>query len=165
MTGSVSLVRSTFQCLVCRLIRWQLAVLAVLTTGVSAREEVSLFADPNYVSQRRFELGYTRQALEILGYSVRMFTGIRPEDWNDAFENRLVVVPMMNDGTPEFSDQTVDAKGYFDVQVVATGPFAKPPRSCFLDGLHNRGMGVACPGPQTKLTTQKRSKGSQCRRY
>jgi formylmethanofuran dehydrogenase subunit E len=31
--------------------------------------------------------------------------------------------------------QVVDAEGYFDVQVVATGPFAKPPRSCFLDGL------------------------------
>ena len=29
----------------------------------------------------------------------------------------------------------VDAKGYFDVEVVAEGPFAKPPTSCFLDGL------------------------------
>jgi len=27
------------------------------------------------------------------------------------------------------------AEGYFDVKVVAEGPFVKPPRSCFLDGL------------------------------
>jgi len=27
------------------------------------------------------------------------------------------------------------AKGYFDVRVTVEGPFAKPPRSCFLDGL------------------------------
>jgi formylmethanofuran dehydrogenase subunit E len=27
------------------------------------------------------------------------------------------------------------AKGYFDVQVTVEGPFTKPPRSCFLDGL------------------------------
>lgn len=31
--------------------------------------------------------------------------------------------------------QAVDADGYFDVLVVAVGPFVKPPRSCFLDGL------------------------------
>lgn len=29
----------------------------------------------------------------------------------------------------------VDAKGYFDVDVICEGPFAKPPASCFLDGL------------------------------
>ena len=29
----------------------------------------------------------------------------------------------------------VGAKGYFDVQVLCEGPFVKPPRSCFLDGL------------------------------
>ena len=29
----------------------------------------------------------------------------------------------------------VGAKGYFDVQVTCEGPFVKPPRSCFLDGL------------------------------
>ncbi len=31
--------------------------------------------------------------------------------------------------------RAVDAKGYFDVEVVAEGPFVKPPVSCFLDGL------------------------------
>ncbi len=31
--------------------------------------------------------------------------------------------------------RAVEAKGYFDVKVVAGGPFIKPPRSCFLDGL------------------------------
>ncbi len=31
--------------------------------------------------------------------------------------------------------RAVDAKGYFDVEVVAEGPFVKPPISCFLDGL------------------------------
>jgi formylmethanofuran dehydrogenase subunit E len=30
---------------------------------------------------------------------------------------------------------TVDAKGYFDVEVTCEGPFDKPPASCFLDGL------------------------------
>ncbi len=29
----------------------------------------------------------------------------------------------------------VDAQGYFDVEVTCEGPFAKPPKSCFLDGL------------------------------
>ena len=29
----------------------------------------------------------------------------------------------------------VDAKGYFDVEVACEGPFVKPPKSCFLDGL------------------------------
>jgi len=29
----------------------------------------------------------------------------------------------------------VDAKGYFDVEVTCEGPFAKPPGSCFLDGV------------------------------
>ena len=29
----------------------------------------------------------------------------------------------------------VDAKGYFDVQVTCEGPLAKPPQSCFLDGI------------------------------
>lgn len=29
----------------------------------------------------------------------------------------------------------VDATGYFDVEVVCEGPFVKPPKSCFLDGL------------------------------
>jgi len=29
----------------------------------------------------------------------------------------------------------VDSQGYFDVQVVATGPSVKPPCSCFPDGL------------------------------
>jgi len=29
----------------------------------------------------------------------------------------------------------VDAKGYFDVEVTAQGPFAEPPKSCVLDGL------------------------------
>ncbi len=29
----------------------------------------------------------------------------------------------------------VEAKGYFDIEVQAFGPLAKPPRSCFLDGL------------------------------
>ena len=31
--------------------------------------------------------------------------------------------------------RAVDAKGYFDVDVACEGPFAKPPQSCFLDGL------------------------------
>ena len=31
--------------------------------------------------------------------------------------------------------QAVGAKGYFDVDVTVTGPFVKPPKSCFLDGL------------------------------
>ncbi len=29
----------------------------------------------------------------------------------------------------------VEAKGYFDVEVTCMGPMAKPPQSCFLDGL------------------------------
>jgi formylmethanofuran dehydrogenase subunit E len=29
----------------------------------------------------------------------------------------------------------VDATGYFDVDVVCEGPFVKPPKSCFLDGI------------------------------
>ena len=29
----------------------------------------------------------------------------------------------------------VGAKGYFDVEVTCEGPFTKPPKSCFLDGL------------------------------
>ena len=29
----------------------------------------------------------------------------------------------------------VDARGHFDVEVIAEGPFLKPPKSCFLDGL------------------------------
>jgi formylmethanofuran dehydrogenase subunit E len=29
----------------------------------------------------------------------------------------------------------VDAKGYFDVEITCEGPLAKPPASCFLDGL------------------------------
>jgi formylmethanofuran dehydrogenase subunit E len=29
----------------------------------------------------------------------------------------------------------VDAKGYFDVEITCEGPFARPPASCFLDGL------------------------------
>ena len=29
----------------------------------------------------------------------------------------------------------VDARGYFDIEVTAQGPFAKPPQSCILDGL------------------------------
>ncbi|NQT13688.1 MAG: hypothetical protein HQ582_13125 [Planctomycetes bacterium] len=29
----------------------------------------------------------------------------------------------------------VDATGYFDVEVICEGPFVKPPKSCFLDGL------------------------------
>jgi formylmethanofuran dehydrogenase subunit E len=31
--------------------------------------------------------------------------------------------------------KAVDAKGYFDVEVTCEGPFAKPPESCFLDGV------------------------------
>ena len=31
--------------------------------------------------------------------------------------------------------KAVDAKGHFDIDVQAFGPLAKPPRSCFLDGL------------------------------
>ena len=31
--------------------------------------------------------------------------------------------------------RAVDAKGYFDVEVTCEGPLAKPPQSCFLDGL------------------------------
>lgn len=29
----------------------------------------------------------------------------------------------------------VGAKGYFDIEVTCEGPFAQPPRACFLDGL------------------------------
>jgi formylmethanofuran dehydrogenase subunit E len=29
----------------------------------------------------------------------------------------------------------VGATGYFDVEVICEGPFAKPPKSCFLDGV------------------------------
>ena len=29
----------------------------------------------------------------------------------------------------------IEAKGYFDVEVVCEGPFAQPPQACFLDGL------------------------------
>jgi formylmethanofuran dehydrogenase subunit E len=31
--------------------------------------------------------------------------------------------------------RAVEAKGYFDVEVTCEGPLAKPPQSCFLDGL------------------------------
>jgi formylmethanofuran dehydrogenase subunit E len=31
--------------------------------------------------------------------------------------------------------KAVDAKGHFDVDVTCEGPFQKPPRSCFLDGV------------------------------
>ena len=31
--------------------------------------------------------------------------------------------------------RAVGAKGYFDVEVICEGPLAKPPQSCFLDGL------------------------------
>jgi formylmethanofuran dehydrogenase subunit E len=31
--------------------------------------------------------------------------------------------------------QAVGAEGYFDVEVTCDGPFAKPPASCFLDGI------------------------------
>ncbi len=31
--------------------------------------------------------------------------------------------------------RAVEAKGYFDVEVTCEGPFAKPPQSCFLDGI------------------------------
>lgn len=31
--------------------------------------------------------------------------------------------------------RAVEAEGYFDVEVVCEGPFAEPPRACFLDGL------------------------------
>lgn len=31
--------------------------------------------------------------------------------------------------------KAVDAKGYFDVEVLCEGPFDRPPKSCFLDGL------------------------------
>ena len=31
--------------------------------------------------------------------------------------------------------RAVDAKGYFDVEIKCEGPMAKPPASCFLDGL------------------------------
>ena len=31
--------------------------------------------------------------------------------------------------------RAVDAKGYFDVEVRCEGPLAKPPQSCFLDGI------------------------------
>jgi formylmethanofuran dehydrogenase subunit E len=31
--------------------------------------------------------------------------------------------------------RAVDAKGYFDVEIVCEGPFVKPPKSCFLDGI------------------------------
>ena len=31
--------------------------------------------------------------------------------------------------------RAVDAKGYFDVEVTCEGPLAKPPQSCFLDGI------------------------------
>jgi len=31
--------------------------------------------------------------------------------------------------------RAVEARGYFDVEVVCEGPFARPPQACFLDGL------------------------------
>jgi len=31
--------------------------------------------------------------------------------------------------------RAIEADGYFDLLVVTVGPFVKPPRSCFLDGL------------------------------
>jgi formylmethanofuran dehydrogenase subunit E len=31
--------------------------------------------------------------------------------------------------------KAVDAHGYFDVEVTCEGPFQKPPKACFLDGL------------------------------
>lgn len=31
--------------------------------------------------------------------------------------------------------RAAEAKGYFDVRITVEGPFAKPPQSCFLDGL------------------------------
>jgi len=31
--------------------------------------------------------------------------------------------------------RAVEAKGYFDVEVTCKGPLAKPPQSCFLDGM------------------------------
>ncbi len=31
--------------------------------------------------------------------------------------------------------RAVGAKGYFDIEVTCEGPFAQPPRACFLDGL------------------------------
>ncbi len=31
--------------------------------------------------------------------------------------------------------RAVEAKGYFDVEVICEGPLAKPPQACFLDGL------------------------------
>jgi formylmethanofuran dehydrogenase subunit E len=31
--------------------------------------------------------------------------------------------------------RAVEAKGYFDVEVICEGPLAKPPQSCFLDGV------------------------------
>jgi formylmethanofuran dehydrogenase subunit E len=52
----------------------------------------------------------------------------------------------------------VDAKGYFDVDISCEGPMAKPPQSCFLDGLQI-GTGATLgkrslhwqPGPQVKV--------------
>jgi formylmethanofuran dehydrogenase subunit E len=31
--------------------------------------------------------------------------------------------------------RAIEAKGYFDVEIVCEGPFALPPQACFLDGL------------------------------
>ena len=31
--------------------------------------------------------------------------------------------------------QAVEAQGYFDIEVVCEGPFSKPPKRCFLDGV------------------------------
>ncbi len=33
--------------------------------------------------------------------------------------------------------RAVDAKGFFDVDVACEGPLAKPPQSCFLDGVQS----------------------------
>jgi formylmethanofuran dehydrogenase subunit E len=88
---------------------------AVAFTGVCiAEDKIEKLPRPHYRAQGS-DPSWLKLAAQFHGHLGPMMT----------FGSRMGMAALL----------AVDAKGYFDVEITCEGPLAKPPASCFLDGL------------------------------
>jgi len=95
-------------------IRWALILMLLLTSAAAAQSLPTRLPRPHY-DARRSDPDWLRDAVRFHGH-------LGP--WAIA-GCRLGMA----------ARQAVGAHGYFDVEVTVRGPFDRPPRSCFLDGV------------------------------
>jgi formylmethanofuran dehydrogenase subunit E len=88
--------------------------LCCFTTVCFSQDKIENLPQPHYHNQEN-DPAWLKYAVQFHGHLGPMLT----------FGARMGMAALV----------AVDAKGYFDMEVTCEGPFAKPPESCFLDGI------------------------------